>query len=278
MTTAEDPLPAYVAQHAARALVGLRHVRGELPVGLVHDTRTSLRRLRATVRTLPAAFVEATAGDADLRRVALAFGGIRDADVLAETLLPLAEEVAGRTAVPPLSTALAEELRTVRLRALGELTAAAQEAAWGRTVGQVEQWIRTPPALPTTDTRRVLDEARDTLRERIADSSGRPKALHSARKAAKRWRYAAELLVPIEPTAAAHLAEAEPVQAMLGALQDTVIGLEFLGSPAVAAGPGDVDPAALGALESALADRRNMLVDRALGLLGGEPAPPTSTR
>lgn len=265
--SAGDPLAAYVAEHAARALEGVRRLSGPMPVELVHATRTSLRRLRATLRTLPDACTEAIATDADLRHVALAFGEVRDLDVLSQVLVPLADEAAAQPA--SLRDGLVEELRARRLLTLDRLTAAAQQAPWGRTVAQLEHWSLSPPALPPTDTGAVLEEARALVRERIEYSGGDPEALHRARKAAKRWRYAAEMLVPVEPSAAEHLTEAEPVQEVLGALQDTVMARSFLAaSTASPATPSESLGEALELLDPRLRARQEELTAQALDVLG----------
>lgn len=235
MDSDRDPLAAYLALHTGRALEGLRQFDAAPSVELVHDTRTSLRRLRATVRTFPQSFPDLVADDADLQWVALGFGAVRDADVLAELLLPLAESLSATAADAPSADApscdqhaLAEALTSARERALTDLRAHAEDERWTRTVSQLEQWNAAPPSLANSATEDTLRRARDTVRHRLSAANGQPDALHSARKAAKRWRYAAELLAPVEPAAQAHLEEAQQVHDVLGELQDTVIGTEFL--------------------------------------------------
>ncbi|WP_299304046.1 CHAD domain-containing protein [uncultured Brachybacterium sp.] len=267
MGSDHDPLAAYLAQHATRALEGLRHLDAAPSVELVHDTRTSLRRLRATVRTFPQSFPDLVADDADLQWVALGFGAVRDTDVLAELLLPLAESLSTITAAAPSSEqhALAAALTSARERALTDLAVHAEEARWTRAVGQLERWSGAPPSLVTPATEDTLRRARDTVRGRLSAADGQPTALHLARKAAKRWRYAAELLAPVEPAAQQHLEEAQQVQEVLGELQDTMIGTEFLD------GLQDPGMSGIGALRGRLLDAlnasRSQLVARAESLL-----------
>ena len=62
--TTDDALSAYVRQHAEQALLGLARfeystgeaIQREMTVEVVHATRTSLRRLRAVLRTFPESF------------------------------------------------------------------------------------------------------------------------------------------------------------------------------------------------------------------------------
>ncbi|MGO1227610.1 MAG: CHAD domain-containing protein [Brachybacterium sp.] len=272
MGSDRDPLTAYLSLHTTRAIEGVRHLDAAPTVEMVHDTRTSLRRLRATVRTFPQSFPDLVADDADLQWVALGFGAVRDADVLAELLLPLAESLSAtdadaRSAGAPSSEqhALAAALTSARERALTDLRAHAEDARWARAVGQLEQWSAAPPSLAMPATEDTLRRARDTVRHRLSAAGGQPDALHSARKAAKRWRYAAELLAPVEPAAQAHLEEAQQVQDVLGELQDTVIGTEFLDG---LQSPGRASSTTLvGRLRDALSVSRAQLVARAASLL-----------
>lgn len=270
MDSDRDPLAAYIRLHAIRALGGLRQLDGAPSVETIHDTRTSLRRLRAAMRTFPLSFPDLLADDADLQWVALGFGAVRDADVLTELLLPLAELLSPASADAPSGEqhALTVALTSAREQALQDLRAHAEHERWTRTVRQLEQWQAAPPALASTamecTTEDTLRRARDTVRRRLSAAEGQSEALHSARRAAKRWRYAAELLAPVESAAQEHLEEAQQVQDVLGELQDTVIGTEFLDAlqrPGMS-GSGTLT----GCLLDALSTSRSQLVARAESL------------
>ncbi|GAA4526935.1 CHAD domain-containing protein [Brachybacterium paraconglomeratum] len=264
-----DPLATYVRLHAMRALEGVRQFDAAPSVEVVHDTRTSLRRLRATTRTFPQSFPDLLDDDADLQWVALGFGAVRDADVLAELLLHLAELLSPDAADAPSSEqhALAVALTSAREEAIQDLRAHAEHERWTRAVRQLELWTVAPPALASTElegtTEDTLRRARDTVRRRLSTSEGQSIALHSARKAAKRWRYAAELLAPVEPAAQEHLEVAQQVQDVLGELQDTVIGIEFLETVHRPGSHGTLT----GRLLDALSSSRSRLVTRAGTLL-----------
>ncbi|MBB5831326.1 CHAD domain-containing protein [Brachybacterium aquaticum] len=255
-----DPLADYVHAHAARALIGIDTVDravDDLTVDLVHDTRTSLRRLRGTVRSFPAAFEhlpeygDHVALDADLQAVALAFGEVRDADVLAELLLPALDELpsadgARPSPVPPARALLTRELDVLRDAALAQLRSDSGGSAWGRTADLLRTWRTAPPSLPHLDPVAVLEGAEARVRRRLTSAADDPAQLHSARKAAKRWRYAAELLLPLGPIAAERLARAEPYQELLGRVQDVEIARTFLAAL-------DPEPEAVPTLENLLA-------------------------
>ncbi|MFC7374564.1 CHAD domain-containing protein [Brachybacterium sp. GCM10030268] len=226
--SAEDPLARYVREHAQRALSGLESIARDADVESVHHTRTSLRRLRATVRTFARSFPEPGALDEDLRFVALALGRIRDADVLASSLLPELEALPDELVLGPARRDLAEALSARRREGLDALSAACEDPRWGLATEQLTAWCSDPPALTGQDVAKTLKKSRRRVRRRIRSSEGHPVALHSARKAAKRWRYAAELLADAEPAAATHLERATTVQQVLGDLQDAVVACEFL--------------------------------------------------
>jgi len=269
----EDGTPEdHLRLHAARALEAMRGVGTDLPVEVVHDSRTSLRRLRATVRTLPALVADPDAVDAALQEVALALGAVRDVDVLGELLLPAADELAPDPAAAPLRALLAHELAARRAAALAALAPAAEAPRWQDAATLLREWSRTPPPVPPLDVAQVLGEAEALTRRRLRAAGPDPAALHSARKAAKRWRYAAELLAA-DPAAAAHRERAETIQEELGRIQDLEIALHLLdelgaddtasgadhaGQAAVTASPGALR--GLAVLRATLAARQQDLV------------------
>ena len=230
LPSGEDPLARYVAAHAGRALEGLRGAADGPTVETVHDTRTSLRRLRATLRSFPSSFAVPASLEHQLRQVALAFGEVRDTDVLTAQLLPALDDLPGidSAARRAAHTELAAALASDREQAAADLALATGAGWWRHAEGQLEQWSAAPPSLVGTEHAAVLDRGRERVRDRLHRAEGSVQALHSARKAAKRWRYAAELLEGVEPAAAAHYAEATEVHVRLGELQDAVVARQYL--------------------------------------------------
>lgn len=234
--TADDALSEYVRRHAERALLGLarfEYESGEDPhrtmtVEVVHDTRTSLRRLRATLRTFAGSFDVPGSTDDDLRFVALALGDVRDIDVVSSTLLEDLDALPDALVFGPARADLADDLASRRRRAIDGVDPDRTDARWGRAVELMAAWQQDPPQLSGQDPIKTLKAARKKARTRIRTSGGAPEALHSARKAAKRWRYAAELLDDVHPKAARHHEQATEAHQVLGALQDAVISADFL--------------------------------------------------
>lgn len=262
----QDPLSQYVAQHARRALDGLEAAGDELDHELVHATRTSLRRLRATLRTFSDSFPAPGSLDEDLRFVSLAFGELRDTDVLAAMLLPELDALPEELVPGPAREDLTDALRTRRDRAVAAMPEASADERWQRAAAQLAQWCEHPPELTDRDHRTLLKRARRTVKRRVRAAGGDPEALHSARKAAKRWRYAAELLEPLEPSAAKHLAQATPAQELLGQVQDAAIAEQFLRDHAALGARSGHNAFSTGLLHAAAQRRFEELSREALGL------------
>lgn len=234
--THDDALSAYVRHHAGQALQGLARFEYEsgdalhrqMTVEVVHGTRTSLRRLRATVRTFHESFSVPDSTDDDLRFVARALSDVRDTDVLGQRLVEELDALPQSLVIGPVREDLDDALAARRRAAVEVVDRSRTSASWGRAVQQLGAWQQHPPELIEEQPVRVLKHARDRVRRRLREADGEPPALHSARKAAKRWRYAAELLAPVEPKTAKHFDAATAVHVLLGELQDAVVATEFL--------------------------------------------------
>lgn len=236
----EDALSLYVREHAERAVLGLRAIeRAEagdldqvLTVETVHDLRTSLRRLRAMLRSVPGSPAPPRAApvttDDDLRFVARALSALRDTDVLTEQLLSQLEALSFSPAQGPVCEDLVSALAARRRTALTHVAERRGNQRWGRAADRLDSWQQMPPRLAVPQPLCLLDSAREDVRARLLAAGGDLHALHSARKAAKRWRYAAEMLLPAEPAASEHYDQATGIHERLGRLQDAVVAREFL--------------------------------------------------
>lgn len=232
----DDALSAYVRHHAGEAMQGLAGfeyetgdaLQRQMTVEVVHRTRTSLRRLRATLRTFSESFAVPDSTDADLRFVARALSDVRDTDVLAETLYEEVDALPESLVLGPVRADLSEALTSRRQRAVEVVDGCRTGAQWSRAVERLGAWQQNPPVLVEAQPVRLLKHARNQVRRRLREADGDPDALHSARKAAKRWRYAAELLAPVEPKTVKHFDAATAVHVLLGELQDAVVATEFL--------------------------------------------------
>lgn len=236
----DDALSAYVREHAERARRGLLRIEGagdgelerELTVEVVHETRTSLRRLRAILATFPESFAQLgivpAQADRDLRFVARTLSELRDTDVLGQGLLEQVEALPASWVLGPVQEDLAAALARRRGAAVAHVSTRHGSARWRDAADQLGSWQQDPPRLLEQEPLHLLEGARSEVRARLHAAGGDPHALHSARKAAKRWRYAAELLLPGEPGAAAHHEAATTVHLVLGQMQDAVVAMDFL--------------------------------------------------
>ncbi|KOU40592.1 CYTH and CHAD domain-containing protein [Streptomyces sp. WM6378] len=248
-------------------------VRRELPDS-VHQMRVATRRLRSAFKSY-AKVVDRAVTDPvgeELKWLAAELGVDRDQEVLTERL---------RTRIATLPRTLL--LGPVRGR-LRVWTAARRTGSRRRTLavldgkrylsllGTLDTLLAAPPLLPAAERpvadvlpRAVLKDY-DRLAGRVHTALGlapgheRDLAMHEARKAAKRARYAAEAAAPALGRAAEKFAKRmKAVQNVLGDHQDSVVArdaLRTLAAQAHAAGESAFTWGLLYGQEEATADRR----------------------
>ena len=213
----------------------------------VHDMRVATRRLRSTLRTFrPLLDRDRTEPlRAELHWFAGLLGAVRDGDVMARRLTdavaaepddlvvgPVAERIrdqlGSRTATA--RDRLVEALDGIRYRkiradldrlAAGELRAAGTPATRRRLLTRARKAVRR------ADRRMAAaDRAAGTDRDAGAD---RDALLHTARRAYKRARYAAEAVQPLAGKPAGRLVKAlRGLQDVLGGHQDAIVAGELV--------------------------------------------------
>jgi CHAD domain-containing protein len=200
------------AQVRALRLTGARLGTGE--DRSVHQHRVAVRRIRSTLRTFAAALPEVGDLDERLREHGARLGEVRDLEVLRETL--------GGTLDGPtrdrLREAVADDLEARRTAFLAWLRSPEVAALVEDVAAYVAALPEDGPDL-TPYVRAARRQARTRLR-RAGSDAGR---LHRARKAAKRARYAAEV-VGDDEAAGRH----ELVQRHLGTHHDCAVAIEHL--------------------------------------------------
>ncbi|MCW2495491.1 CHAD domain-containing protein [Jatrophihabitans sp.] len=220
-----------------RGDVALRH--GE---EAIHRTRVAIRRYRSVLRVFATEFpaAGATALDAELTWYAEALGGVRDLHVLGRQLTEALDSLS--TAVP---LAAAREAITVRLdrdveQASASLSAALASPRYDALLVTLDAWQSPPFVRPDRAAKEVVqyvDAADRKVTRRLrkaARADVRDEALHRARKAGKRARYAAEVSRPVLGAAAkTRIRRAKQLQDRLGQVQDTSVALEFVQSVAL---------------------------------------------
>lgn len=209
----------------------------------VHKFRVATRRLRSDLGTfadlLEAAQVERLREE--LRWLGGAVGGVRDNDVLSESLQRAISTLpAGDVAV---AQRIIARLRNENQAARQSMLAAMHSRRYDRLLDKLVRLATTP----TRRGRRSRDKAimARLVRRRwrrlataVAGLGEDPPdaALHEVRIKAKRCRYAAEALVPLAGKRAARFASAvSRLQTVLGEHQDTVVAQRWLRHAAASA-------------------------------------------
>ena len=280
-------------QHRVRDLVReLRArdplVREGLPEG-VHTMRVAIRRLRSMLAT-GRPFLDRDVTDPlrdELAWLADALGEVRDSEVRRERLDSSIDALVDERAevdweADRVRSALWAPLVEEHDRALAALDAVLVSERYARLLDQLRDLVAAPPWTERATTRirgRYLRRTRREL-ERVNqlmkaahDPSHtleeRALALHDARRATKRARYAVEPLRPVYGDAAADLtARLKALQTALGEHQDTVVTRAYLHDLVQQTRP-PLDPAAAltaGALierESRAAEEYDLLAEAA---------------
>ncbi|THA47177.1 CYTH and CHAD domain-containing protein [Streptomyces sp. A1136] len=252
--TAGGHVLAYLREQREALIAHDPAVRRELPDS-VHQMRVATRRLRsalATYRTV----LDRTATEplrAELRWLAAELGADRDQEVLRDRLRTRLDEVDVTLLLGPVRARLrvwdtARSAET-RLRVL----AALDSERYLDLLDSLDALLAAPPLRKAASrpaakvlakaVRRDHDRLARRVRRALAASAGheRDLALHEARKAAKRARYAADAAAPAIGKPAERLAKAtKKVQTLLGDHQDSVVARDALRALAVqAAGAGE---------------------------------------
>lgn len=235
-TPAGEVVRAYLAGQVQRLHALDPAVRADAP-DAVHQMRVTSRRLRSALRTFRLVLDTARANRIrdELAWLARVLGGARDAEVMAAQLGVELGELPADLAGGPVGAAIAhhfasehaaahrlvrDELKSPRylalLDALDEMLAQPIETAAG-----LRKAKRTLPAEVSRSYRRLAAAVAAIERN---PAGGRDAAIHEARKAAKRARYAAELAATALGKDARRFAvRLKEIQDLLGEHQDSVV-------------------------------------------------------
>jgi CHAD domain-containing protein len=239
---------AYLRQHRDELIRNDPLVRAGDPDG-VHDMRVAIRRLRATLRTFRSMLDRERTEPLreELKWVGGLLGAVRDGDVMLRRFDDALAAEPPDTIIGPVAARIHERLGTSTGQARKALAAGLTSPRYVHILDELdavvdgelneatEQRLRRAArkAVRRADVR--LDVAL-TLPDEPAGvtfpSSAAPSrdaALHDARKAYKRARYAAEALAPAAGAAARRLAKRlRTLQDILGEHQDSVVGAQLL--------------------------------------------------
>ncbi|MEV8127317.1 CYTH and CHAD domain-containing protein [Streptomyces sp. NPDC085944] len=240
---------AYVREQADRLVSLDPAVRGDLP-DAVHRMRVTCRRLRGCLRSYRSVLDRRVTDPvrAELRWLAGELGVARDQEVLGERIGAALAELPDELVLGP----VAARLRVWEVSHGGKARSRTREALatarYLRLLDALDALVRRPPLRAGAARKPARTMARAVLEEygrlagrmelALAQPAGRSRetALHEARKAAKKLRYAAEVARPALGKPVARLgARAKAVQVLLGEHQDAVVAQDTLRGLAVAA-------------------------------------------
>jgi CHAD domain-containing protein len=219
---------------------GLR--RGEDPI---HDTRVAIRRLRSTLRVFGSLFDPAAANSAedDLKWFAGLLGEVRDCQVQAHRFYSAVDTLPDTLVLGPVRARIRDELRAVELPARERVSEAMKSPRYLSMLADLRRWRIDPPltrSLKATELDKLAKRAYKKADRRLTTAlkSSDDALLHRARKAAKRARYAAELLKPSAASTSAKrkVKQYKKIQTVLGDHQDTAVATGVLRQMGAAAG------------------------------------------
>ena len=223
-----DYLGAQIDQ-IVRGDIDLR--RGRDPI---HDTRVAIRRVRSMLRVFATHLdPDAAALEDDLKWFATVLGEVRDAQVQQARFTDALHDLAAELILGSVRARIHSHLRGIEMPARKAVDDAMSTERYLRVLETLRLWRTDPPIgddvsvdVLVRDARRAGRKARHRLAEALREDD--PQLLHRARKAAKRARYAAELITPLDGSARHRAKEHKNVQSLLGDHQDTVVAREVL--------------------------------------------------
>ncbi|WP_433285211.1 CHAD domain-containing protein [Micromonospora sp. CA-244673] len=226
----------------------------------VHDMRVAVRRLRSTLRTFRGLWDRAESEQvrAELRWLGAQLGPVRDVQVMAARLADAVHAEPAELVLGPVPARFAERFAADLAAALDGLRATLGSDRYTDLLRRLDALVEGPttrgvrPRWVTRRVRRAVTRFDDRLDEALA--GGDDAALHEARKAGKRARYAVEVRRP----AAKLVDRFKDLQDALGAHQDSVVTRAVLREQALrgyADGENTFTYGLLHARQAALADR-----------------------
>jgi CHAD domain-containing protein len=233
---AGDVVLAYVSEQSGRLRALDLAVRRDEP-DAIHQMRVTTRRLRAALQAFPMVVLEPTTHlKGELRWLGQVLGDARDAEVLeryfAERLISTPVELV----IGPAQARVVAHFAPVHAAARDAVLAALDSARYFGILHDLDRLLEEPLRTEgaTRPAAEVLPKAvahtyRRTKQRmhqvRLApEGAPRDEALHEARKAAKRARYAAEAVEPVFGKQAGRFAKRmKAVQSVLGDQHDAVV-------------------------------------------------------
>ncbi len=238
---AGEVVRAYLAAQVEVLLATDPRVRLDAP-DAVHKMRVATRRFRSTLRTFAPMFDPAVGShlDGELRDLAGALSAARDCEVMVEYFDGRMAELPGELVRGPVVETIDSQLLAGQAEARGETLAMLRSERYLTLIADLQVVVAGPLRGPAAQPARIavpqlIGRADRRLTRKVAAALATPSGherdiqLHSARKQAKRLRYAAETAVPLFGSDAVELARlAEQIQELLGTHQDATVAQGLL--------------------------------------------------
>ena len=210
----------------------------------IHDTRVAIRRLRSTLRIFGRLLDQSDVGDMDgeLKWFAGLLGEVRDCQVQQRRFGAALDDIPDELTLGPVRARIRSHLQSIELPARTRVTDAMTGERYLTLMATLRRWRADAPLAADVPDRALGKPARKAAHKadkRLASGleTGDGDQLHRARKAAKRARYAAELLEPVAGKKAKRkVKHYKRIQSVLGDHQDTVVARAALRRMGTAAG------------------------------------------
>ena len=216
----------------------------------VHQTRVAVRRLRSTLRSFGDVVEPAPAEELNNELVWYAdlLGQVRDREVLSRRLTELIADLPVDQVRGPVEAEITKTLATEHDDATRRLNEAMRTRRYQHLVRLLRGWKTAPPLSDAADAEdksagKYVKEAKRKADKRLRKAGGDVDRLHQARKAAKRLRYAAELVEPADNRMKGIARDAKELQTLLGEHQDSIVAAGFLARMS-SAGNGEIGESA----------------------------------
>ena len=228
---------AYVEEQAGKLKAFDPMVRRDEPDS-VHQMRVTTRRLRSTFQSFGTVLRAADTGHVgnELRWLSHVLGDARDSEVLAGHIQDNMNHVPPELLMGPVKARLREHFAPLAARTRKAVLEALDSERYFTLLNELDQILASPPLGPDATLPAKKGLARPVARtyrqtNRRMDRAGQADAgeatniaLHGARRAAKRARYAAEVVSPAYGGPARRFAkQMQKVQTSLGDHQDAVM-------------------------------------------------------
>lgn len=200
----------------------------------IHSTRVGIRRFRSTLRVFQKVLDPAARShlDEELSWYAGILGEVRDRQVQRARFAKAVADLPSELVMGPVAARIDNDLLAEQRRYQDEVMATLDTGRYRALLASLAQWRTAPPLTDEASSgSRVLEKAarkawkKADKRLAAALDDGGDEALHRARKAAKRARYAAELTIPIlgRKKSRKKVAKYKKIQEVLGEHQDSVV-------------------------------------------------------